>query len=583
MAVVSESWATLWEAMADALGERTAVVVGDHRMAWAVLDDRAARLASALAAFGVGSGDRVAQLLFNAPEYLETVYAALKCRATPVNVNYRYQSEEIAHVLGDSGAKVLVVHRSLAARLDPVRWRLAALRAVVVVDDGAVDTPAADAPGPDAPGAAARGPDRAHRYEELIAAHGPAARLTRSGDDTLVLYTGGTTGLPKGVVWPHRSLFGSLAVSAYGAFGYPVPETAAEVGRIAAELAAAGRSPVNLCAPPLMHGTALFLAMGTFVLGGTVVLLSGRRFDPDELLGLVGRERVTQISLVGDAFALPLAAALDRAEAEGHPYDMSSLSRLVSSGAIFSAPAKRAFTGRGPIEVLDLLGASEGGPYAISVSPAGREPLDTAVFCAAPSTVLFDDATWRPMAWGTGRPGVLAVSGPMPSAYWNDPERSARTFRRIDGVDYTMPGDYALVDADGTVHLLGRGSICINTGGEKVYPEEVEVVIRTLEGVSDALVVGVPDDRLGEVVAAVVAVAPGAVLDEAAVAAAVRARLAAYKAPRQVVFVDEVRRSPSGKADYRWARAAVATGPADHARSGALDGATRVGDNLPNS
>ena len=548
---LSENWATLWESIAASQPDDTAVVLGDHLMTWRALDDRAGRLASALAAAGVGHGDRVGQLMYNCPEYLESAYAAFKVRASTVNVNYRYLAPEIAHVLGDSSSKALFFHASLAPVVAEARPSLPDLRVLVQVDDGS-GAPLLDG---------------AVRIDDLLAAHEPMAPIPRDGDDELILYTGGTTGLPKGVIWRHRDLFGALGYTGYASLGIAMPESAEDVGRIAAELRAAGSSPVNMTAPPLMHGTALFLGMSTFVLGGTVVLLAGRRFDPAELLGLVQRESVTQLSIVGDAFARPIVAELERAEAAGQAYDLSSLGRIVSTGATLSSELKRAMMQRAPkAAVIDMIGASEGGPFAISLTAPGQEPPATARFVATPNTVLFDDETWERIEPGSGRSGVLAASGPMPSGYHGDPERTARTFRVIDGVRYTIPGDHALIDADGTVHLLGRGSVCINTGGEKVYPEEVEVAARSHAAVEDCVAVGVPDDRFGEVVALVASVVDGATVTEGEITDHVRTLIAAYKAPRRVVFVERVLRSPSGKADYRWARAAaLSTGTSDPA------------------
>jgi acyl-CoA synthetase (AMP-forming)/AMP-acid ligase II len=535
--VLSESWATLWEAIADELPDHTAVVVGERRTTWRDLDQRAARLATGLKGLGVGPGVKVAQLLYNCPQYVETVYALFKLRAVPLNVNHRYLADEIVHVLDNADAEVLVFHGALAERAAEASTRLPRLRALVQVDDG---SPLLES---------------ARSYEDLVASSEPAPRVERAGSDTLLLYTGGTTGLPKGVIWGHDDLWGAMAFTGYVAMGLDVPESAAEVGRVAAELNDEGRNPVNLCAPPLMHGTALFLAISTFVLGGTVVLLGGRRFDADELLRLVERERVTQISLVGDAFARPIVAALEAAEAAGRPYDLSSVERVVSTGATFSAEAKRGLTSRQPLAIIDMIGASEGGPYAINMTLPGEDPGETAAFTVTPRTVLFDDVTWEPIPPGSGRTGVLAVAGAMPRGYFKDADKTAATFREIAGVRYTVPGDYAQIDADGTVHLLGRGSVCINTGGEKVYPEEVEVAARAHPGVADCNAVGIPDERFGEVVVLVVARAqhqPAVSADD--VIAAVRQRLAGYKAPKAVVFVDDIVRSPAGKADYRWAR-----------------------------
>ena len=545
MTQLSENWATLWESLADAQPDHVAVVVGDAERRWHELDDVAARLAGALDRLGVGPGTTVGQLLFNCAEYLETVFALFKARATPVNVNHRYLAAEIVHVLADADARVLVFHGSLGDRIPAVRAELPHLQ-LIQVDDGA----------PLLPGA--------HWYHDLVAGSAPAPRIERSGDDLLLLYTGGTTGLPKGVMWPHVELFGALAFTGYASLGLPVPTSALDVGRTASELNTTGRSPVNLCAPPLMHGTALFLAMSAFVLGGTVVLLGERRFDAAELWRLVGRHRVTQLSIVGDAFARPMVEALEAAEAAGVHLDLASLQRIVSTGATLSAEHKRAFQQRAPQAVIiDMIGASEGGPFAVSMTLPGTEPTGTAVFTAPPNAVVIDDATGTPAARGSGVVGMLAVSGPMPSGYRNDPERTAATFRTIDGVRYTVPGDYATIDADGTVHLLGRGSVCINTGGEKVYPEEVEVVARTHPGVLDCNVVGVPDERYGQVVVLVASRRPHTAATDIEVIEHVRHDLAAYKAPRRVVWVDAVYRSPSGKADYRWAAATAAAESVD--------------------
>ena len=537
--MLDESWATLWEALADAQPDHRAVVIGEHALTWRELDERASRLAGFMSSSGIGSGDKVGQLMYNCPEYLESAYASFKVRASTVNVNYRYKAPEIVHVLSDSGARALVYHSVFRDVVDEARRSLPRLDVLIEVGDDGDTLP------------------NARRYVDVLLAD-PMPRVERSGSDSLLLYTGGTTGLPKGVVWSHRSLFGALAFTGYASLGLDVPETPVEVARVAVELTKTGRGPVNMTAPPLMHGTAMFLAFSTFVLGGTVVLLSGRRFDPAELLRLVERERVSQVSIVGDAFARPIIAELERAETEGRPYDLTSLSRIVSTGATLSSESKRALMRRASgAVVLDMIGASEGGPFAVSMTAPGQDPSDTARFTATPATVLFDDTTWERIPFGSGRPGVLAAAGPMPDGYFGDPTRTAHTFREIDGVRYSVPGDYATIDADGTVHLLGRGSVCINTGGEKVYPEEVEVAARGHVEVVDCVAIGAPDPRYGEVVALVVARRPGSNVTEESIVAHVKSTIADYKAPRRVVFVDEVYRSPSGKADYRWARDVV--------------------------
>jgi acyl-CoA synthetase (AMP-forming)/AMP-acid ligase II len=532
---LSENWATLWEALADAQPNHVAVVVGEQPSTWREFDDRSARLATALGERGTGVGTRVAQLMFNCPEYLDSTYAAFKLRATPVNVNYRYKAPEIAYICNDAGAEVLIFHGSLGERVADAVPLMPTVRVLLQVDDG---TPLIEG---------------AEWYHDLVEASQPAERIERSGDDMLLLYTGGTTGNPKGVVWPHVDLFGALAFTGYTAAAIEIPTTVDEVGRIAASLQAEGKSPVMLCAPPLMHGTALFLAIGAFVMGGTIVLLGNRSFDADEVWSLVVDHRVTQISLVGDAFARPLNAALDAAEENGMVHDLSSLARIVSTGATLSSEQKVEFQRRAPNAViLDLVGASEGGPFAVAMTMPGADPAETAVFAAPPNVVTIDPTSGRPLPWGSSTPGMLAASGPMPSGYWHDEAKTAETFRVIDGVRYTVPGDFATIAEDGTITLLGRGSVCINSGGEKIYPEEVEVAARRHRTVVDANVVGVPDERFGEIVTLVCSVsAPTSPID---IISTVKEAIADYKAPRRVVFVDEVYRAPNGKSDYRWAR-----------------------------
>jgi acyl-CoA synthetase (AMP-forming)/AMP-acid ligase II len=532
---LSENWATLWEAFADAQPDQTAVVIGADTLTWRELDDRAARLATVLSDRGAGVGTRIAQLMYNCPEYLESSYAAFKLRATPINVNYRYKAPEIAYICDNAGAEVLIFHGSLGPHAAEAMAHMPTVRVLLQVDDG---SPLVEG---------------AEWYHELMAGAAPAARIDRSGEDTLMLYTGGTTGNPKGVVWRHVDLFGALGFTAYQSAGIDVPTTPEEVGRVAAELQADGKSPVMLCAPPLMHGTALFLAIGAFVMGGTVVLLGSRSFDADELWDLVQRHRVTQISLVGDAFARPLNAALDAAEADGVIHDLTSVTRIVSTGATLSADQKRAFQKRLPNAVIiDMIGASEGGPFAVSMTMPGTEPQETAVFTAPPNVVTIDPMTDRVLPRGSDVPGMLAATGPMPRGYWGDDAKTAETFRTIDGVRYTVPGDFATIAEDGTVTLLGRGSVCINSGGEKIYPEEVEVAARRHPNVVDANVVGVPDERFGEKVVLVCSVREPTAEED--IISTVKASIADYKAPRRVVFVPEVYRAPNGKADYRWAR-----------------------------
>ena len=529
------NFGTVFESVADAIPDHTALVQGDRRRTWQELDERAARLAAALRDAGLRPGSKVAFYLYNSNEYLETLFACFKLRVVPANVNYRYTADELAYLLDNSDAEAVVYHGELAERVGAVRDRAPKLRAVVQVDDGSPHL------------------DGALRYEDLIQKHDPMERIERSGDDLLFLYTGGTTGMPKAVVWRHEDLFAVLAPAAYSFFGLEMPDRSAEAGRLVDTVHASGTVPVHLPASPLMHGTGQFSTLQVLTLGGTIVTLEGRHFDPHELWQTVQREHVTQIAIVGDAFAKPMLRALDEADARGEPYDLSSLVLVISSGVIWSAPVKRALIERQPVIAYDSLGSSEGVGFATSLTTAGSEN-ETARFTVGENTRVFTD-DGREVKPGSGEEGLLAVGGNLPVGYYKDPKKTAETFRVVDGKRYSVPGDYATVEEDGTITLLGRGSVSINSGGEKIFPEEVEEAVKQHPAVADAVVVGVPDDRFGEVVAAVVALAPDRSADEDEISEAVeRSGLARFKRPRHVVVVDAVPRGPNGKADYAWAR-----------------------------
>lgn len=536
---MDENIATVWEHVADAVPEATAMVQGSRRLSWAELDERAARLAAGLAARGVGRNSRVAVDLYNCIEYLEVVCAALKLRAVPINVNYRYQPGELVYLLDDAEADVVVFHGSLAERVLAAAPGLRRAPRLIEVPAGAPMV------------------EEAEEYEALLAAHEPADRIARSGDDRLILYTGGTTGSPKGVVWRHEDVLGPpVAVNGWLAFDLAIPDSAEAAASLAAKVVADGREPRSLPAAPLMHTTALFKSLATLLLGGCVVFASSRSLDAEELCRLIGEEGVVDLSIVGDAFARPILAALERAEAAGHPYDLSSLRRIGSAGVAWSPEVKAGIARFAPqVTFTDILASTEGGPYALAVTRPGEDPLATRPRLTPNGRIL--DEHDHDVVPGSGRQGVLAASGAMPIGYLNDEARTARTWRMVDGVRHVISGDMATIDAEGNVTLLGRGSEVVNTGGEKVFVEEVEQVVLTHPAVEDVIVVGVPDERFGQRIVAVVALHAGASLTEREVIDHVGAVLADHKRPRQVVFVTEVRRSPSGKADRAWAKATV--------------------------
>jgi len=532
---VNWNFGTVFETVADTIPDHTALVQGDRRRTWGELDERASRLAAALRDHGLGPDSKVAFYLYNSNEYVEMLLACFKLRAVPANVNYRYTEEELAYLLDNSDAEAIVFHGSLGERVDKVRDPSLGVRLAVQVDDG---------------GQLVAG---AVDYESLLEAHEPMERIERSGDDLLFLYTGGTTGMPKAVMWRQEDLFAALAPAATAFFGLPIPEDRSGVEAVVRKVHESGLVPVHLPASPLMHGTGQFSTLQVLFLGGTIVTLEGRHFDPHELWQTVQRERVTQIAIVGDAFAKPMLRALDEAEARGDPYDLSSLLLVISSGVMWSESVKRELIARHPVIAYDSLGSSEGVGFANAITTADSKG-ETAKFAIGQETKVFTD-DGREVKPGSGEIGHLAVGSHIPLGYFKDADKTAETFREVDGRRYSIPGDYATVEEDGTVTLLGRGSVSINSGGEKIFPEEVEEAVKQSRSVADVVVVGVPDDRFGEAVTAVVAPAPGGTPDADDIADAVeRSGLARFKRPRHVVVVDRVPRGPNGKADYAWAR-----------------------------
>lgn len=530
---MNESFATLWEGVAAALPEQVAIRFGGASWTYAAFDARASRLAAAFRAAGAGPGSRVACCLYNSPAYLETMHAALKLRAVPVNVNYRYLADELTHLLADAEAEVLVFHASLAGRIEEVLGRLPALRLAVQV---------ADEHRPPPPGAV--------DMEAIVRDAAPLEPIPRTGDDPILIYTGGTTGTPKGVEWTQAALFDASVVATYRAAGVAPPDSPEAVVAAAVALRDGGRRTISLVAVPLMHTTGLVSTMGTLLMGGTVVLAPGRSLDPAAVLRLVEEEAVTQLVIAGDAVARPLADEIRRAEAAGRPYDLSTLERMTSSGVAWSDDLKRFLLERHRMQLVELLAATEGGPFARAVT-AGVEELPSR-FEPLPGTIVLaeDGSVVTP---GSDQVGVLAFAGPMPAGYRGDPERTAATYRWIDGRRFVIPGDHVTVAADGTIRFIGRGAAVVNTGGEKVYTKEVEDALLTHPGVVDCVVVGVPDRRLGEAVAALVQLGgDGATAEE--LSEHVGARLAGYKKPRHLLFVDAVRRGPNGKVELRWAR-----------------------------
>jgi acyl-CoA synthetase (AMP-forming)/AMP-acid ligase II len=527
--------ADLFEAIADAVPDRVAVVFGQRRLTYRELDERANRCAHALAVLGVEAGMHVGLYLRSCPEFLETMLGAYKLRAVPINVNDRYVAAEVASVASDADLVGIVMDEGRPGEPDELR---SADRWVLVTGG---------------------------EYERALAAGSPERDFApRSGDDRYILYTGGTTGRPKGVVWRHEDIF-FTAIGGGNPGGPPlehaeelVPAVLAKPNqRIGAFLPPDDPGPgefIALSFGPLAHASGQWLGLGTLLGAGTFVIYDEPSMDMRHMLDLVERERVGMVTLVGDATARPL---LDELQSHPEQWDTTSVRLLGSGGSILSGDVKDGLLRAMPsvAVVLEAIGSSESPSQAVSVTAQGAAPSTSLTFSPKPETMVVDDDL-RPIPAGTGRVGRLATRGRSPIGYYKDPDASARTFVEISGERWTLPGDMASVDADGIIHLHGRGSLCINTGGEKVYPDEVEAVLKTHPAVFDALIVGVPDPKWGErVVAVVQPTDPSAPPVLADLDTHCRASLAGYKVPRAVRVVDTVQRNPAGKPDYAWAKA----------------------------
>ena len=512
--------ADLFELTADAVPERTALVAGDVQLSYAQLDERATRFANALAEAGVAPGEHVAILSANRAEWLEAMLGCFKARAVPINVNHRYTADEVAYVLADSQASAVVSEAKLTGLLAKADGRI--LRTCFTID--------------------APRTGQALDYETALAAASPQrSGLPRSGDDRYVLYTGGTTGMPKGVVWRSADLF-FAALRGGNLSGPPITEPE-QIAKVLSD----GPEPW-LVTSPLMHGNGQWNSLLPLLTGRGVVLWTGRKFDGSAIARLVEREHPLLLVLVGDAMALPFLDAV-----EGIDRDLSSVEVIASGGAMLSPATKARLHTRLPgTTVVDGFGASETGSSGTMVgSGVGALPR----FRVGPDVAVLDDDLRPVEPGGVGR---FARRGHIPLGYWNDQAKTAQTFPvDADGVRWAIPGDHACLEADGTVTLLGRGSSCINTGGEKVHPDEVANAIKAHAGIHDALVIGVPDVRFGQAVVALVVAGPAGPDDED-IRAHLRPMLAGYKIPRQILRVPEIRYTPQAKPDLAWASAVAA-------------------------
>ena len=518
------NYADVWEAVAERFADEPAMIHGQRRISWREFDERANGVARSLLDAGLQRQDKVAQYLRNRPEYMESMFAIFKAGLAPVNTNYRYGDDELTYLWDNCDAAAVVFDAEFTDVCTRLRATLPDIRYWLRIGDEQAC------------------PDWAFPYEHAATSHPGrvVAKWGRSGDDLYLLYTGGTTGMPKGVMWRQDDLFRALEAQQ----GNETTDVADPAGFVA-QLTRPGMRAVP--APPLMHGAACWFILPILCRGGAAVTLTSPSFDAVELLDTMVAARVLALCIVGEAFARPVLREL---EADPARWDLSMLRVVVSSGAMLSQESKMRLLKFAPrARIFDGLGTSESGSLGTTVTSENSKEA-TARFKLSPNARVVDESG-RDVVPGSGQAGRLAVGGFIPLGYYGDPDKTAATFVELGGQRYVIAGDWAEVDEQGMITLLGRGSSCINTAGEKVYPEEVEEVLKQAASVRDAAVVGVPDERFGEKIVALVEPEDGSVVEEAALIAHVKQRLAAYKAPRQIIARDSLERGPNGKLDHR--------------------------------
>ncbi|MBI2704730.1 MAG: acyl-CoA synthetase [Actinobacteria bacterium] len=539
--------ADMFEHTVDAVPDRTAIICEDTQRSFADLEERTNRLAHHLGAEGIEPGDHVGIYAMNSVEWVEAMIAICKIRAVPVNVNYRYVEEELRYLFDNADLKGLFYGEEYGPRVAAVKDKLPLLKTLVMIEDGT----ATDQSGLDGT-----------PYEKALANQSAARDFDpRSGDDQVIIYTGGTTGMPKGVMWRSEDIFFALA-------GGIDPFTREPVASEFQHAEAAKASPGQLIfmnTPPLMHGAAFVGSMMQLFQGNINVLVP--KFDPKAVWRTIEKQRVNSILIVGDAMGRPLIEALEEMEADGEEIDLSAFLSCSSSAAVFSPTVKDRFLDRFPnLVITDSIGATESGFNGLIAVGKGNTAMKGGGPTVSPGkdTVVLDDDL-EPVPPGSGVIGKVARGGNIPLGYYKDEKKTAETWIiAADGKRYAMPGDFATVEEDGTITLLGRGSVCINTGGEKVFPEEVEQALKAHDEVFDAVVVGVADERWGQRVAAVVQPREGHDVTLADLDTHCRGYVAGYKVPRELHIVDEIVRSPSGKPDYPWAKQLAEAGTHRH-------------------
>ena len=527
-------FANVWERVSDTVGDNIALINGDNELSWSQLDVKAAKIATILEEYGLKSDSKVGIYLHNSNEYLEAQYGVFKIEGVPINVNYRYKENELIYLLDNADAEAVFFQGCYSERIKAIKDQLPKIKVYIQIDDGTEPLM-----------------EGAIDYENSISSSKEQKRFDRTEENIYMLYTGGTTGMPKGVMYKHGGFIPSMLKTAF-AMGFEVPEDISDLEKIVKNAKENDSLSVSLPACPLMHGTGMWL--GAFLpmfSGGTVVTISDLGLNPKKVWEEVVKNKVNSLVIVGDAFAKPLLDELKEAKSSSNEYDISSLRAMISSGVMWSSEIKDGLLELHDMTLFDAMGSSEGG---MGSAVSNREmPAKTAKFALNPGVIVLSD-DGKEVEPGSEEMGKIGTSGLVPEGYFKDEKKSAETFKEINGVRYSFPGDYATINEDGTINLLGRGSNCINTAGEKVYPEEVEEAVKKHPNVYDCLVVGLKDEKFGQRVVALASLETAGSLEEGELIDFTREQLSGYKLPKQVLFVDEVMRAPNGKANYKWAK-----------------------------
>ena len=527
-------FASVWEMISDIIPDNDALICGDEVVTWKDYDNKSSKIATALSNAGLKANSKAGLYLNNSNEYLIAQNAIFKIGGVPINVNYRYVAEELIYLLDNSDSEAVFYHACYSDRIKEIANSLPNIKAWIEISDG-TESHFSDA----------------LNYDQLLDSSSPMERIYRDPETIYMLYTGGTTGMPKGVMYKQGE-FLVVLFSTLKAMGYDVPE---DINNLEEQIHSFKKDNTfirSLIGCPLMHGTGMWLgAFLPLLLGGTAITSRNLGFDADQMWTQVEDTQTSNIVIVGDAFAKPMLDALNNASNQGKPYDLSSVKVIISSGVMWSEEVKNGLLEHHDMQLIDTMGSTEGG-MGSSVSTRDNPPK-TAKFSLNPGVIVIadDGEVLKP---GTEKIGLIGTSGLVPVGYYKDEKKSAETFKEIDGIRYSFPGDYAKLEEDGTITLLGRGSNCINSAGEKIYPEEVEEAIKRNDEVFDCLVVGVDDSKFGQKVVAVVSLESNKEIDEDNLVSSTRQFIAGYKLPKKVIFVDEVQRAPNGKANYKWAK-----------------------------